>query len=405
MDSKKRERRLQGTSNGPAVRAANLQAILNALRDGSWLSASDISKLVGIHSSTVSRLLYTLEEVGLVQRASEGGRASVGRPRHLWSVKPSAAYALGIAVHPQYLRTVLVDLCGTVQVRRSHTFDPVLTTDNLVNAIRRIAESATKKVAESSVLGVGIGVSGIVDSASGMVKLSGGLFTRPGIRAQNYPLRAELEKVLPWPVEVANDANLGALAAFRHCVRVGELSSDGSLLYIMAVNMPWGFGSGIIISGKLYEGAHAAAGEILHHSLFSTQPEWGNLPAQVLARDQEASRKLIKLLTPFLEHIAAVALTLDPERVVLGGELAALGEPLVRTIAEIISSTPGYGAHLTELVEHGLIIDPQRPDTVAIGAAELVLEAIFSEPSPTHPSPLIATLLNVSSERIGEQFS
>src|SRR6185369_8627948 len=71
----------------------------------------------------------------------------------------------------------------------------------------------------------------------------------------NYPLKAELEKRLGWPVFLENDANAAAvgemwLGAARGC-------SD-----VVSVTLGTGVGGGVILDGKLWRGSHGSAGEI-----------------------------------------------------------------------------------------------------------------------------------------------
>ncbi|MBC7289615.1 MAG: ROK family protein, partial [Armatimonadetes bacterium] len=176
---------------------------------------------------------------------------------------------------------------------------------------------------------------------------------------------------------------------FRRMARRGEIPPDGSLLYLMAVESLWGFGAGVIIKGRLYEGARGGAGEILHPTLFSLQRDLSDVARRVAAGDADAAEDAVNELRDILEHLAALAMSLDPDRVVLGGELAALGEPLQRLMGELVAHSPGFGPYLADLAEHGFLIDDLWPDTVAIGAAEIVLDDLFPEPTLGTAGPLV----------------
>ncbi len=382
-----------------------MQAVLNVLRDGTSRDSAQIGGLLGIHSSTVARLMYALEMADLVRGKGKRRPTSVGRPRKLWSLNREAGFVLGLAVHPMTLRGVLVDLSGAVVARRTISFDPPLMADALVDAVRDLALSLTDGAPSGRILGVGAGVSGVVDPEAGVVRFSGGLLTAPGVFATDYPLRTQLEQVLPWPMQLANDANLGALAAFRGQVQSGDLPVDGSLLYAMAVESLWGFGAGVIVGGRLHQGARGAAGELLHPRLLSAPPDWADLPRRALAGDPEARSAVIEALRPMLEHLVALALTVDTHRLVLGGAFAALGRPLQPTLAEMMTATPGFGKHLADLPERGIVLDPQWPDTVALGAAELALQGVFREPMARETGPLVRIALGATargSARLGE---
>ncbi len=388
-------------SNGFAVRCVNLQKVLNLLHDGRPVSSPELGRLLGVHPPTVTRLTAVLEEARLVASREDHTSKSVGRPPKVWRLNTKARYALGLAIHPMALRGVLVDLAGHTIARRTFSYDPPLTADQLPGAVTDIVNSVLGRTPTDRVLGVGAGISGVVDPEAGVVRISGGLFTKPGTFAIDYPLRAQLEDLMPWPVQVVNDANLGALAVFRRRVRLGELRPDASLVYLMAVESLWGFGGGVIVGGRLHPGVRGAAGEILHPSLLAQPPGWGDAPARALAGDQQAVDQVLVHLQPVLEHFAALALTLDPDCVVLGGALATLGQPLRDTMADLMTRAPGFGQYLAELPSVGLVLDHLWPDTIAVGAAELVLEDLFREPELGRPGPLVRLAMGASSEASG----
>ncbi|MCX7598388.1 MAG: ROK family protein, partial [Armatimonadetes bacterium] len=236
-------------------------------------------------------------------------------------------------------------------------------------------------------------LSGVVDPATGVVRMSGGLLRQNGSFVTEYPLADELRELLSWPVLIANDANVGALACFRRMARKGELPADGSLLYIMAVESLWGFGAGVVIKGRLYTGARGAAGEVLHPRLLSRQPDLRELARRAVSGDAAAITRLLEELRDILEHFAALAMTIDADRVVLGGALAALGQPLQRLMGQLVAQSPGFGPYLADLAERSFVIDELWPDTLAVGAAELVLDDLFREPVPGQAGPLVQAVL------------
>jgi len=73
----------------------------------------------------------------------------------------------------------------------------------------------------------------------------------------NFPLKAELEQRLGWPVFLENDANAAA---------VGEmwLGAARGCRDVVSVTLGTGVGGGVILDGKLWRGSHGSAGEIGH---------------------------------------------------------------------------------------------------------------------------------------------
>lgn len=56
----------------------NMRKILDALKDGGWMSVKDVSKATGLHRQTVAKKLEALALAGLVE-AGWKGRARVFR--------------------------------------------------------------------------------------------------------------------------------------------------------------------------------------------------------------------------------------------------------------------------------------------------------------------------------------
>ena len=74
---------------------------------------------------------------------------------------------------------------------------------------------------------------------------------------RNVPLRQELQKYIPVPVFIGNDAN---------CAVVGEALAGSAKGYdnVLMLTLGTGIGSGLIINGKLYCGADGMGAELGH---------------------------------------------------------------------------------------------------------------------------------------------
>ena len=99
--------------------------------------------------------------------------------------------------------------------------------------------------------GLGIGAPGAIDFDHGLV------LDAPNLRWNDYPLQKELGKRLPFPVVIDNDVNVGAWGEYK--AGAGKGYDDQ-----MAIFVGTGVGGGMIINGKLYQGAGHTAGEIGH---------------------------------------------------------------------------------------------------------------------------------------------
>ena len=122
--------------------------------------------------------------------------------------------------------------------------------------VKDIAEIVKKVVTESklkkeNIAAVCLGVPGSVNPISGIINFA------PNLGIKNYKMKSELEKLIPYPVLLENDVNLGALGIKTY--GVGKKSVN-----MLAVFIGTGIGGGIIINGKIYRGFNFVAGEIGH---------------------------------------------------------------------------------------------------------------------------------------------
>lgn len=222
--------------------------------------------------------------------------------------------------------------------------DPLLTLDNVAS--------------------IGAGIPGIADD-------NGVVINCTNLGWKNVPLREEFQKRINKPFFVDNDANVAALAENVAGVSSGTSSS-------VFVTLGTGIGSGIILNGRIWKGAHGIGGELGHMVLrMNGEPcSCGNLgcveqycSATALIRDARAgvaahpdSRILsladgdpmkinAKLVFDalrendalakelFRNYVLALSLTianlvnfLDPEIIILGGGVSRAGSLLLDAV-------------------------------------------------------------------------
>ena len=117
---------------------------------------------------------------------------------------------------------------------------------DIASSIRQFVEG--NKIAETSILGIGIGVPGPVDGkgvVNKCVNLGWGVFN----------IAQELSNLTGFPVKAGNDANVAALG---ECWKGGGQGCDS----IVMTTLGTGVGGGIVVDGKVVYGAHGSAGEI-----------------------------------------------------------------------------------------------------------------------------------------------
>ncbi len=98
---------------------------------------------------------------------------------------------------------------------------------------------------------VGIGAAGWIDSDRSTV-----LFA-PNLAWRDEPLRDRLEQLIGLPVVVENDANAAAWAEHRFGAARGQR-------VVAMITLGTGIGSGLVVAGEIYRGAHGIAPEFGH---------------------------------------------------------------------------------------------------------------------------------------------
>src|SRR5919106_4812537 len=149
-----------------------------------------------------------------------------------------------------YLRTAIIDSAGKIhhqlKQRTPKGDSPDHIVDALVSAADNWSNDGRRTVAAS------IMVPGTVNNDNAIVVQAPNL---PSLTS--FPLKAVLEERLGWPVVLENDANAAA---------VGEmwLGAARGCHDVVSVTLGTGVGGGMVLGGKLWRGAHGAAGEIGH---------------------------------------------------------------------------------------------------------------------------------------------
>ena len=98
------------------------------------------------------------------------------------------------------------------------------------------------KVKDDQIAAVCLGVPGSVNPFSGVIAIA------PNLGLKNFNIKEKLEKLIPFPVLLENDVNLGALG-----VKYYGLGRDAKDMLVVFIGT--GIGAGFIFDGKLFRGA------------------------------------------------------------------------------------------------------------------------------------------------------
>ena len=130
---------------------------------------------------------------------------------------------------------------------------------------RLIAQGLKASNLHGPVAGVGIGVPGLFDQATGSIELLPNL---PG-PWEGFSLRDLVGDGLGMPATMINDARAFTLAE-------GTVGAGTGASVMLGVTLGTGIGGGIMIDGKLHLGAFGSAGEFGHQTVDSSGPVCGS---------------------------------------------------------------------------------------------------------------------------------
>ena len=338
-----------------ALREGNRARLVDELRRAGTASRADLARATGLSRSTVSSLVADLQERGVVSERGDD-RSRTGRPGVLLALDPSAGTALGVDFGHSHLRVAVADLSSTVLAERLEALDVDHRADEALDRAAALVDDvlADAGVSRERVLGTGMGLPGPIDRRTGLVGSSVILPDWAGVHAAN-----EMSARLGLPVAVDNDANLGALGEVA-------LGAGRGLDDVIYVKMASGIGAGLLLGGRLHHGATGVAGELGHVQvradgalcrcgnrgcletiaasgplLESMRGAHGPLTVHelldlVAARELGARRVVEDAGRAVGSALADLCNHLNPEAIIVGGELAAAGEPLLAGIREAI---------------------------------------------------------------------
>ncbi|MED4600538.1 ROK family transcriptional regulator [Paenibacillus validus] len=230
---------------------ANVLQIIRRAKDP--MAKTDVAAVSGLSLSAVSDHIERLLKENLIQ-VSNIGNSSGGRKPRLYTLNKDVGYIISVELGTSSVQVALTDFdCNILCYDRS----PVNLSEGpetVLTYIYKMVEQLMLEhhISKSTVLGIGIGIPGPVEFASGL-PISPPIM--PGW--DRYPIREFWSQYFDCPCYVDNDVNIMALGEHAK----GLNFEIDNLIYI---KIGTGIGAGIIYDGKLYRGSSGSAGDIGH---------------------------------------------------------------------------------------------------------------------------------------------
>lgn len=337
-----------------SLRVANQRRVVEVLRGEGELTQAQLSRRTGLAPATVSNIVHALREAGLVSLTDVEHHGRRGRGVRL---SGATGYVLGIDFGHRHLAVAIANLAQEVLAEQSRRLKAGHRHEDGLRLADELVDQLLEQVGarRDQVLSAGMTLPAPMDSRTHEV---GAPSVLPGWVGVNAPDVAA-EK-LGVPVYVDNDANLGALAEHQW----GAGRGVEHLVYLV---LSEGIGAGLILGGRLFRGGNGAAGEIGH----TTINELGRIcrcgnrgcletivsSSEVLALlahthgsdmtipdvlsaarrgDVGCRRVLADTGRTVGVAVANLCNIINPQRILVGGELAHAGDLLLDPMREIV---------------------------------------------------------------------
>lgn len=298
-------------------------------------------------------------------------------------------YAIGLDIGGTKVAVGIVEDTGKLHHHTILSTDlkltPVQMIQQIILAVNQLLDESD--IAKDQITGIGIGAPGPLDARRGRI-------TCPPNMPNwlDVPIVAELSKAFSYPILLDNDANAATLAEKW----IGAAKDSEHFVYL---TISTGIGAGLYLDGKLISGSRGNAGDVGHVVVDPSKGicacgqkgclEWvasgtaiARQGSELLGTDlttqevfelyQSGNSKIVTMIEDVFTAIGVGCVTLinlfDPEKIVIGGGVSQVGEPLFKEVQRYINQ---YALNPSGR-ETKVVPASSRQDAGMIGAAALI---------------------------------
>ncbi|GIH65805.1 transcriptional regulator [Microbispora siamensis] len=368
------------------VRRSHEERVLRVLRQNGAQSRNEIAARVGLSRTTVSEITSDLLGRGAIRVVDTDAveRVGSGRPAERLALDPASGQYMGVDFGHRRVNVLVADAAhdiiasGTARYEESAQWPERL--DAGLALIDRL--SAETGVHYGALQAIGIGVPGWGDRsrADGVAEVFAERFHAAVI--------------------VDNNVRFAGLAEALHA----QSDTVRNLIYL---RLSVGVGGGLVVGGQLVRGSKGYAGELGHVTAVPGGARCrcgkrgcvetvASVPA-ILGRCRELGvpadtledlKAAVEIAHPVVDQVlreagtavgqvlGTAAMTLNPDEIVLGGEIIEIAPALLRQVADTVTYELSWRTDAAPVIRPALLSDD--------GGARGAIAALF------HESPLLA---------------
>jgi len=365
--------------------------VLDLIRSGNATTRPDLITQLGWSRITLARRLDELLSANIIVSAGQSDSRG-GRPPEEFVVNKDAGLLLAMDIGGSHSRLAITDLVSNILLEDEADIGLNQGPDDIFDWSCQVFDHLLANLGKSrcDVRGIGVGVPGPVDSASGRI-------ASPQLNAQWADIIVKNYFPDDYRAVFAVDRDVNILAVGEH--RLGWPEYDDAI--VLKVGM--GIGCGLVFGGRVYHGTRGGAGDLAHspsgsselclcgrtgcldtvasgraikrelHALGATV----RTSADIVALANSGHEGVAQLLADAGNHIAEALLDpvalLNPAAVVIGGNIAHAGAVFLDPIRERLVK------EATAFSRRDLVVIPAKLGHQAgvIGASLIAQDALF----------------------------
>lgn len=357
-------------NNNNFQKNSNITRTLEILWRNNSVSRVDIARQLDLYRSTVSNIINSLIDVGLVCEIEEGTSQPQGGRKPIYlSLNENFGGILGIEIQPDNYKAVYINFHGDVIFSKSEN----LLVDSIELCLKQILVDVMPEIEKTQIplLGICTGLPGIIDSEKCKI-ISSDPFC-----LNDFSFNEFCKKNLKVPFLIENDANcLAWLQLTRK--RKTDLRD---FVVVMAEEHSNGIGVGVALTfdNKVRYGKQFGSGEFISNS-------WrpGNIGQTGMRLEDR--KKILTDEKIYFQWIKELFETLTPTISLLAPDCVFIhGEPSKKAAqiqAFLKNEVPQLGA-VMEKTKCLLEFAVENNYEVALGAASMMLQKLFTVPDIT----------------------
>ena len=217
----------------------------------------DLAKELKVSVPTITKFIGEMTEKGYI--ISYGKQeTSEGRPPTLYGLNPKSGYFIGVDLKHSTMNLAAMNFVGEIfESKMGYPCQIDNTSEGLDRVCNEILSFIDQlNIEKDKILNIGINITGRVNPESG--------YSYSWFNFEERPLAEVLTERMNYPVSIDNDSRAMTYGEMTQGVVKGEKD-------VIFINLSWGLGCGLIFNGELYTGKSGFSGEFGHFSVFDNE--------------------------------------------------------------------------------------------------------------------------------------